>query len=437
MLLPNTTKNLLQESVQELAADPSNYAVHPGKDFTRHRKLDFQNLTRMLLTMEADSIKGELYNYFDYNTQTPSKTAFYNQRKKLSDTAFSNLCHSFNSKLPRTLYKDKYTIAAVDGSDVDIAYNPDDADTYYNPKPNSTRGFNQLHVNALFSVTDKRFMDFVIQPGKKKNEYSAFCQLIDNSSYPKRSMISMGDMGYASYNNYAHVIENNQFFVIRCNDKRLKGILRKPIDGLGKTDCHIDIILARTQAKKKFSHPELADQYRYVAKNVPFDYITEDNPEYKMHLRIVRIELKPGHFENLITNLPECDFSSEDFKELYHLRWSEETAFRDLKYPLCLNKFHSKKTEYIIQEIWARAILYNFCAVIATGIEIVKQNCIHAYKINFSQAVKICRDFLRRGNHSDEDVITLIKQNIEPVRDDRVYERRHRSCPPLTFCYRN
>ena len=81
------------------------------------------------------------------------------------------------------------------------------------------------------------------------------------------------------------------------------------------------------------------------------DFITDEQPEYNISLRVVRIEIADGCFENIITNLPDLEFDIEDFKELYHLRWQEETAFRDLKYPLCLKAFHSKKYEYIEQEI--------------------------------------------------------------------------------------
>lgn len=48
-------------------------------------------------------------------------------------------------------------------------------------------------------------------------------------------------------------------------------------------------------------------------------------------LRVVRFKISPGCFENIITNLPVHEFDFEDFKELYHLRWGEENAFRDLK----------------------------------------------------------------------------------------------------------
>ncbi|EOS46809.1 MAG: transposase [Lachnospiraceae bacterium] len=46
------------------------------------------------------------------------------------------------------------------------------------------------------------------------------------------------------------------------------------------------------------------------------------------------------------------------------MRWGIETSFRELKHTLSLNKLHSKKTAHIHQEIFAKAIIYNFCSVI-------------------------------------------------------------------------
>ena len=67
------------------------------------------------------------------------------------------------------------------------------------------------------------------------------------------------------------------------------------------------------------------------------DYIIEERTEYGISLRLVRIEISEGCYENLITNLPGLDFDIDDFKDLYHLRWDGETSFRDLKYP-CASK---------------------------------------------------------------------------------------------------
>ena len=115
----DTTKAILLSTINEIAADPRKYAVSPGRDFTRNRKMGFNDTIMMLLTMEADCIKEELYRYFGRNTNAPSKTAFYKQRKKLNEGALSNLLFAFNSKLAKKLYNGKYQFIACDGSAVD------------------------------------------------------------------------------------------------------------------------------------------------------------------------------------------------------------------------------------------------------------------------------------------------------------------------------
>ena len=436
MKYSNVVKAMLFTSIHELAANPEHYVLHPGKDFSRNRKLGFQRLLLMLLTMEGDCIKEELYRYFGRSTDTPSKAAFYKQRKKVKEDAFRSLLVSFTQKYQKKLLKGKYSLVACDGSAADIFRNPDDSDTFFEPNGKSTRGFNQIHINAFFSVLDKKFTDLLIQPARKRNEYSAFCQMVDRSE-SDTPVIYLCDRGYASYNAFAHVIESGQFFVMRCTDDKTEKILGFPLDNIQQLDYHVERILSRSQSKKKRLHPEQEEQYRFVCKNVPMDYITQGHPEYRLSLRIIRIELSDSCYENLITNLPELDFDFDDLKDLYHLRWDEETSFRDLKYPLCLKAFHSQKYEYIIQEVWARAILYNFCSEIAMAVEIPEKKRKYVYQVNYSEAIKICRDFLRIHDGTTLDVEGLIAQNILPVRPGRTFPRQARFKLPIRFCYRN
>lgn len=431
-------KAMLLAAINEIAADPKKYAVNPGRDFTRNRKMGFHDTLLMLLTMEADCIKEELYRYFGRNTDAPSKAAFYRQRKKLASGALANLLYTFNSRLTKKLYNGKYQFIACDGSAADIFRNPDDPDTFFEPNGKSTRGFNQVHINAFYSILDRRFTNLVVQPGRKRNEYAAFCEMVDADGKSGPPTVYFADMGYASYNNFAHVIENGQSFLIRCNDRRLEGILGRPVENLREMDCRVDRILTRSQSKKKRTRPELSGRYRHICRAVPMDYLDEKRNEYDITLRIVRFEISPGCFENIITNLPELEFDFGDFKELYRLRWSEENSFRDLKYPLCLKAFHSKKYEYIVQEIWARAILHNFSSAIISGVDIGKRNTKHEYQVNFAEAFKICRDFLRiHDGRAKMEVEGLIAQNIEPIRPGRTFARQHRFKLPISFCYRN
>ena len=141
--------------------------------------------------------------------------------------------------------------------------------------------------------------------------------------------------------------------------------------------------------------------------------------------------------ENLITNLPDIEFDMDDLKELYHLRWAQENAYRDLKYPLCLKAFHSKKYTYIVQEVFARAIMHNYCAAISQHIELPDRSRKLQYQVNFSEAVKICRDDLRsRTKNNAINIESLIANNIEAIRPNRTFRRQARFKLPMSFCYR-
>ena len=61
----------------------------------------------------------------------------------------------------------------------------------------------------------------------------------------------------------------------------------------------------------------MVDRAEYVCREVPMDFITDEQPEYDISLRVIRIETSDGCFENIITNLPNLEFDIEDFKDLY------------------------------------------------------------------------------------------------------------------------
>lgn len=437
----NDPKALLWQALDELAASPSEFAVDPGRDFTRRRKLSFQNTIHLLLSMEGDSIQEELYRFFERNLDTPSKAAFCRQRQKLSERALPTLLSKFNSKLSMSLFKDTYRLVACDGTTAEIFRDPSDEMTYFEPNRASARGFNMVYINAMYSILDNRFLDLVVQPGRVMNEFSAFCHMVDSASSDGPPIIYFGDMGYASYNNFAHVIENGQFFLIRANDRFLRGILGCSTDGLRDMDSHIDLIMSRSSSVKNRSHPDPGTRFKYLAYNSSFDYFDDCSPFYRMSLRIVRFEISEGVYENIVTNLPDHEFDFEDFKALYFLRWNEETAFRSIKHVLCLSSFHSKKFRYVVQEILARAILYNFSTAIIGNVIVKKKDAVHKYQVNYTEAFKTCREFLRvRGTGPGIDVTGLIAKCVEPIRPGRSfprYEGKSRSRRPFSFLYRN
>ncbi len=436
MSFADYTKSLLLNDISSMARNPDPFVKHPGRDFTRSRKISMQDLLEFYICMESGNLQHELLKHFDFRPGTATVSAFHQQRSKLKPETFLFLLKQFNSHFQPQVYKGSYRLIACDGSEFNISLNEKDADSYHPPSGKSKRGFNMLHVIPLYDILSKCYVDVELQPIRRKNEFRAFCSLMDRfEANDNTKPIFIADRGFCSYNVFAHAIENQVHFLIRAKDSYLSRLLEEDISGR-ELDVSLQRIFSRTRSKKKMLHPECSQLYRYVCSNVDFDYISKENPEYSMRLRVVRFQIAEDTYENIITNLPEDEFPPEEIKTLYNLRWNIELSFRDLKQTIATEQFHCKTREYIGMEIYARMILYNFCSFITACIVIDKKNTKHIYQVNYSMAIKICHEFLSKDRDSPLPVESLIGRYVLPIRLGRKYERRKRLQPPARFAYR-
>ena len=119
------------------------------------------------------------------------------------------------------------------------------------------------------------------------------------------------------------------------------------------------------------------------------------------------------------------------------MRWGIETSFRELKYAVGLTSFHAKKRNFIVQEIFARIIMYNFAEMIISHVVISQADTKHAYQVNFTIAIHICKHFLRsRNRERPPGVEPLIRKNILPIRQGRNNKRNSRNKTAVSFIYR-
>lgn len=428
-----TVKNTLFKLVDEMSEVSYLFAQNPEIDFTRNRKLNFETLIKFFLSMEGSSLSKEILEYFQYDTDAASVSAFNQQRKKLLPEALEFLFQEFNAAF---LGKKKYqgfTILACDGSDINITRNPDDEETYFQSTPND-KGFNQLHLNALYDVLERRYTDALIQPARKKNEYRAMTDMIDRSRVDG-NVIVIADRGYESYNVFAHAEQKGWKYLIRVKDISSSGMVSSyPLPNQEEFDITVKKTLTRKQTKAVKQEPQ---KYKFLATSSTFDYLDlAQNKFYPICFRIVRFRISEDAYECIITNLDKEQFPSEKIKELYHLRWGIETSFRELKYAIGLNNFHAKKVAYITQEIFARIIMYNYCELITTHVVINQKATKHTYQVNYTMAIHICRYFLKAVNIKPPNVEALLQKYILPVRTGRHDPRKVKTQSSVSFLYR-
>jgi len=102
---------------------------------------------------------------------------------------------------------------AVDGSDLCTGCNPNDTENYFVTGENR-KGYNLLHLNAMYDLCSRVYVDATIQPSRKENEIRALIDMVDRSDI-KEPTIIIADRGYESYNVFEHIAKKNWNYVIR------------------------------------------------------------------------------------------------------------------------------------------------------------------------------------------------------------------------------
>jgi len=128
---PNAVKEKLNSLISEMSTSPSLFVKNPEKDFTRNRKLNFETVMRLMISMGGNSIYKELPEVQGYDVNTATTSAFVQQRDKILPFAFEFMLHEFTkAQLNLSTYKG-YRLFAVDGTALHIPTNPNDKDSFF------------------------------------------------------------------------------------------------------------------------------------------------------------------------------------------------------------------------------------------------------------------------------------------------------------------
>ena len=434
----SAVKRKLDTAISQLCDVSWMFVKHPGRDFTRTRKLPFREVISLLLSMEGGTLAAEMLKHFGCSADIASTSAFVQQRGKINADAFPSLFDLFvrNTNVNK-LYKGLRLIAA-DGSEIQVPTNPDDLDSYYSGS-NGQSPYNLLHLTAMYDLLSQTYTDAHLLGKRNANERAVLCSMVDRSSLD--NVLLIADRGYESYNLMAHIQEKGWFFLIRIQDASNSRGIAAGLDlpNSEEFDLFVDLSLITKQTNELKKLCRNRNQYRHIRKD--FDYLPKINRKhdpavfYHLPFRVVRFKISDDSYETVVTNLDAATFPPQVLKQLYNMRWGIETSFRDLKYTVGLLHFHAKKMEYIYQEVFAKLIMYNFSVLVTSPVIIQKDGCKYAYKANFSVIVHVCRQFFL-GNVSPPDVEALIRKHVSPIRPGRSRPRKVSVKHAVSFFYR-
>jgi len=430
----DTVKNKLTSMISSMASNLTSFVKNPGVDFTRDRKLPFETMIKLLISMGGNTIYKELLEAHNFDANTATASAFVQQRDKILPCTFEHLLNRFTYSHTDIKTYRGYRLLAADGSELHFATNPDDSETYYQTSENA-KGYNLLHINVLYDLCNRLYVDTLIQPSRLENEKRALCDMVDRSAINGKTIV-IGDRGYENYNAFEHIKQKGWNYLIRVKDIDSTGILSGlDLPNEEEFDINVYRVLTRRQTNHIKANPHI---YRFIPNNVNFDFLPlKSKEEYPISFRIVRIRIETDYYQTIVTNLDKDEFPPEAIKRLYKMRWGIETSFRELKYAVGLINLHSKKREYVIQEVFARIIMHNFSEMITSHVVIAAAITKHAYQVNFTIAIHVCKRFLNLpDNIPPPDVEAIIRKNTLPVRADRTAKMVLRSKSSVSFVYR-
>ena len=423
---PSYIKHSILTTIRSMSNSPEPFVKNPGVDFTRNRKCSFSSLLLCVLSMESHSLNREIRRFFAAaGLPLISKSAFIQQRNKLNEQAFPFLFSAVNDIAPFKKKWHGYHLLAVDGSDVNIPPLKDDPDTYV-PSNTPNTGYHQMHLNAVYDLLEERYVDILIQPRARFDERDAFLTFIKRDPLPGKC-IYIADRGYYSNNVLANLYASKNSFVLRIKDPHAPNSFTQHfcLPDSDEFDITLDFFFTRSRKKAYRQNP---DRFIHVRKDRRFDMIPVEDRDstYPVSVRLVKLSLPDGSHEYLVTDLPKRQFESDKLRDLYDMRWGIETAFRYLKYNVALNYFHSLRRDFIVQEIYARVILYNLTMLLVNCVSPPQRKTRYQRKVSISDAVITCRDFLIY-RFKNEEIVSLLLRYLTDIRPGRSFPRKSRS----------
>lgn len=278
-----------------------------------------------------------------------TSSAYSQARQKLKHGAFIEL----DSDIKNIFYKESdvkkfkgFRLIAFDGSKIilpnTLEVSAKFGTTRINNKTNQDLG---TYTSGLFIAGVDILNKICVSSSLAKGNSYEVDEVIPLLEQIENSDLLIFDRGYASYKALASLIDKNKNFIVRI-PKASFSASNKMFKKGGKWSKIVDLT----------PHHSVKEEIKFL--NLP----------NKITVRFIKVILSTGEIEVLATSLFNEEYTQNDFKELYGLRWGVETFFSILKGRLELENFTGNTLESVLQDFWAAIFLSNIESIMTSDL---------------------------------------------------------------------
>ena len=384
--------------------------------FTRIRKMPLQDLLFTMINRKG------LRNYMKiaHPGTFISKPGYLKQRMKLNPDAFLELYKYHN----RNFYADSsfstykgHLILAADGLDINIPTTAETLELYGSASRKNTKPQAQIGLGCIYDVMNRMILESDCNKVKfdemrlAEKQLERIPEAIGNIPF-----IIIMDRGYPSTPAFIHMMDKGIKFIVRLKSSDYK----KEQSSLSENDQLVKIKLDKSRI-------------RHYEGTIDGERMKELG---EISLRMIKIPLENESLEVLATNLSEIEFSTNEIKELYHMRWGIETAYETLKSRLQLENFTGTKAILLLQDIYSTIYLSNLAEdiILDAERELDQKETEKKHKMMINQTVSIGilkNDLIyilletneKKKSMLFQQIYEDISKNLVPIRPDRHYKR--------------
>jgi len=331
------------------------------KDFTRDRKLTFENMLILILLKWVKSLQLRLNEFTAKlwkKVENVTVSAYSQAKDKISSEVFlvMNLevivNRYYDMKENEAWYEtwNNFRILATDGSQIRLPETKEVKAKYGTSKIKNWKWDIWEYCHWLLSVLYDPLNNIALDAILERWDYSERALAIINIMNLEKT-VKIEEIDLLLYDRWS--FSSFLFWILLSYNKeclfRLKRKAIKEADELFEQDCEVNskIIVLKVKNKAK----EYEDNYGIKLEN-------EIDKEIK--IRLVRVILSTWEIEVLATSLlDEEKYKTEKFKDLYFKRWWVEVYYDILKNRLWLENFTWKNVESVLQDLYSSIYLSN------------------------------------------------------------------------------